>query len=294
MAACGRIPHALLIEGNEGVGKHTLARYIAAAAVCTGQNRPCGSCRACHLFSVGSHPDVKLITPEKKQLSVDEVRALRQDAFLAPALSERKVYIIERCENMTAPAQNALLKILEEPPAGVIFILLTLSAEKLLPTVRSRCIILSLCEPENQEAAEYLRENTDYSDGEIASALAKSKNNIGLALKTLAGEEKNSYAATAAEILAMVNSGSEYEMLLKLHSFERDRAAAAAIFDELSERIAMLMREGCRTHIKEGLSRRRLVQLYDITARLKTNLEGNANLPLLFANLCSQYKSVIR
>lgn len=288
-----RLPHAIALEGNEGTGRHTLARYIAAAAVCEGENRPCNRCRACHLFSVGSHPDVKIITPEKKQLSVDEVRALRQDAFLKPALCDRKVYIIERCESMQAPAQNALLKILEEPPQGVIFILITLSAEKLLTTVRSRCITLSLCEPKAEEALEYLKETTSYSGEEIRSALSRSKNNIFVAKRFLSGEEKNSYAAVAADIISMILGGKEYDMLKKLRSFEKDRAAVGCIFDELCERLSVLLREGCYTHIKEGLSREQIVKLYDVTVALKGNLESNANLMLLFANLCNEYKSVL-
>lgn len=289
----GRLPHAIMLEGNEGTGKHTLARHIAAAAVCEGENKPCNRCTACHLFSVGSHPDIKIITPEKKQLSVDEVRALRQDAFLKPALSDRKVYIIERCEAMQAPAQNALLKILEEPPQGVIFILITLSAEKLLTTVRSRCITLSLTEPKEEEAISLLKEITSNSGEEIRSALGRSKNNIGVALSYLSGKEKNSYAAVASDIISMISAGKEYDMLKKLHSFDRDRAAAAAIFDELCERLAMLLRESCYTHIKEGLSREQIVRLYDVTVSLKASLESNANLMLLFANLCNEYKSVL-
>lgn len=294
MTGADRIPHALLLEGNEGTGRHTLASHIASAAVCSGSNKPCGNCRDCHLFSVGSHPDVRIVSPKKTQFTVDEIRALRQDSMTVPALAARKVYILERCESMNEAAQNAFLKVLEEPPAGVVFILLTVSAEKMLSTVRSRCITLSLCEPREEEAARYLEDNTDYSPEDILSALRKVKNNIGRALAVLRGEEKNSYAVTAIELIEMINGKSEYDMFSKLNSFSRDRGAAAAIFGELSERLAHLMREGCYTHIKEGLSRGQLVELYEITARLRENLENNANLTLLFANLCSEYKSVIR
>ena len=291
--ASSRIPHAILIDGAEGTGKHTLAKYIAAAAVCTGDNKPCGCCTACHLFSVGSHPDVRVITPEKKQLSVDEVRSLRQDAFLKPSQSERKVYIIERCENMQPPAQNALLKILEEPPQGVVFILVSISAEKLLTTVRSRCITLSLCEPQEDEAIAYLKEKTSYSGEEIRAALKKAKNNIGLAERFLSGEEKNSYAAVACEIVGMIKSAKEYDIFKKLKAFQKDRAAAAAIFDELTERFCALLRESCFTHVSEGLSREQIVRLYDVTVRLKASLDSNVNLLLLFANLCNEYKSAL-
>lgn len=288
-----RFPHAIAIEGNAGTGRHTLAKYIATAAVCRGVNKPCGECIACRQVSIGSYPDVSVVSPKKKQLSVDEVRALKQDAFLKPSSGERKVYIIERAEDMQTPAQNALLKILEEPPAGVMFILVTTTAEKLLTTVRSRCITLSLTEPPSDEAVEHLKEMTNYSGEEIRSALDRSKNNIGLAKRFLAGEEKNSYRAVAKELIGMIRGRSEYDMLKRLRSFEKDRSAVAAIFDELCDCLGGLLRESCFTHVSEGLSREQIVALYEATVRLKATLPSNPSLMLLFANLCNEYKSVI-
>ncbi len=292
MIASRRIPHAILIEGEAGTGRHTLGHHIAAAAVCDRNAAPCGECRNCHLAQVGSHPDIKLITPQKKQLSVDEVRALRQEAFLTPVVATRKVYIIEKADSMADGAQNALLKILEEPPAGVVFILLTASAESLLETVRSRCVTLSLIAPDRDEAAEYIASHSDFSALDIDRALEFSKNNIGEALSILSTGAKNSYCAVASKLLMGINSATAYEMLCTLRSFERDRAAVTAILDELLYKISALLKESCYTHIREGLSREQLVSLYEITRQLKARNQNNVNLMLLFANLCSEYKSV--
>ncbi len=293
MTASHRIPHAILLEGETGTGKHTLGNHIAAAAVCDGDCAPCGECRGCHLAQVGSHPDIKLITPEKKQLSVDEVRALRQDAFLVPALASLKVYIIEKADSMAAAAQNALLKILEEPPSGVVFILLATSAEGLLETVRSRCVTLSLVAPERDEAADYIASHNDFSALDIDRALEFSKNNIGEALEILRTGAKNSYSAVADKLLMGINGSTAYDMLFTLRSFERDRSTVTAILDELLYKISALLRESYYTHIREGLSREQLVTLYEITRELKARNENNVNLMLLFADLCNEYKSVI-
>lgn len=293
MLADGRFPHAVMLEGDEGTGKHTLAGYIAAYAVCTENNRPCGECKGCHMQKSGSHPDIITVSPDAKQLSVDKIRKMRADAYLAPAVANKKIYIIEKAETMNAAAQNALLKVLEEPPANVMFLLLTLSAESMLETVRSRCITLTLLPPDRQQAAEYLSAVTPNTALEIDRALETAKNNIGVALKVLKEEQKNTYTALAAQLLADINTASAYSMLCRLKTGVRDRAALCTLLDELMLRISALLREGCYTHIKECLSREQLVKLYETTRTLKAAADANANVMLLLANLCSEYKSVL-
>ena len=126
------------------------ASELAAAAVCvSGGKRPCGLCRACRKVSRGIHPDVTRISPPldeqgrpKKELPVDQIRTLIADAYILPNEAERKVYIIEYAENMNSSAQNAALKLLEEPPAGAVILLCTCNVAALLPTVRSRCALI--------------------------------------------------------------------------------------------------------------------------------------------------------
>lgn len=290
--AAGKIPHAIMLEGERGLGKHTLAAHIASLAVCSGNTPPCGQCRSCHLCSVGSHPDVVMISPQGKQIKIDQIRDLRQKAYLKASMGERKVYIIESAENMNEASQNAFLKVLEEPPAGVIFILLAKSADSLLPTVRSRCIILSLVPPKKEEAAEYLAKTTNHTAAEIDNALSAVKCNIGLALEVLSGKRAQGFSGLARELIADINGASSYEMLKKLRPYEKDRVAIDAILNELQERIAVLIREGSYTHIKEGLTRAELIKAYEIIAELKVKAASNVNTMLLFANLCSALKSL--
>jgi len=141
----GRISHFYLISGPAGAGKHTLARLLAAAALCTGGERPCLSCNACRKVMAGTHPDfITVDDPEKKTVPVELIRQARADIYVQPNEGQRKIYLFPRAQDMGIPGQNALLKVLEEPPSYGVFLLLSDNPEALLPTVRSRCTELSL------------------------------------------------------------------------------------------------------------------------------------------------------
>ncbi len=138
----GHLPHTLIIEGD-GDEKLKLARYVAKAALCEQDKVFCDNCRSCHLADAGTHPDIKTLSCESKNYSVDTIRELRKEAFLTPFMSDGRVFIIEQAEKISAAGQNALLKILEEPPRGVHFILVTENSSALLETVVSRAVIIT-------------------------------------------------------------------------------------------------------------------------------------------------------
>ena len=140
-----RVSHFYLIAGPAGSGKHTLARMLAAGLLCQGSDMPCGQCPACRKVFAGTHPDfITVDDPEKKTVPVDLIRQARADIYIRPNEGKRKIYLFPRAQDMGVPGQNALLKILEEPPSYGVFLLLTDNPEKLLPTVRSRCTELKL------------------------------------------------------------------------------------------------------------------------------------------------------
>ena len=151
------LSHAYIISGPSGSGRHTLARLLAAGMLCTGAGEaPCGICVPCKKARRNLHPDMITITGpgENKPITVDQVRSLRADAYIRPNEGERKVYLLERADQMNQSAQNAMLKLLEEGPGYVAFLLLANNPGGLLQTVRSRCEELSLIpagEPEDQE-----------------------------------------------------------------------------------------------------------------------------------------------
>lgn len=146
--------HAYVISGPAGSGRHTLAWLLAEGMLCTSQGeKPCGKCGSCAKVLKRIHPDVSVITgPEEgKPIAVDQVRLLRSDAYIRPNEGERKVYILERADQMNASAQNAILKLLEEGPPYAAFLLIACNADGLLQTVRSRCEVLTLMPQEQIE-----------------------------------------------------------------------------------------------------------------------------------------------
>ena len=163
-----RLSHAYILASPDRAECLNLAGQIAAAAVCErGTDAPCGQCRGCRKALNGIHPDIIHIEREagKQIVSVDQIRAMTADAYVLPNEAARKVYIVDEADRMKTPeAQNAALKTLEEPPAGVIFLLCVEHAGLLLPTVRSRCVEINCNGEKNDEteasralALEYLR-----------------------------------------------------------------------------------------------------------------------------------------
>jgi DNA polymerase III delta prime subunit len=131
-----KLSHAYIAAGEN-------ADKIAMAAVCDSHNnRPCGTCIHCGKVLRGLHPDIAEITPEGREITVGQVREVRRDAYIMPNEAARKAYIISPADMMNASAQNALLKVLEDPPSHAVFILKTDNPQALLPTVRSRCAML--------------------------------------------------------------------------------------------------------------------------------------------------------
>ena len=139
------VAHAYLLVGPPHVGKRTLALDLSCALNCDNPEPPCGECRSCRRIAEGKHADViTLGLHSKTEIGIDDIRGLQHLAHLPPYEGSHKVFIIEDAEYMSTEAANSLLKILEEPPPQVVWLLLAVEAARLLPTVTSRCQRLEL------------------------------------------------------------------------------------------------------------------------------------------------------
>ena len=181
----GHISHFYLISGPLGSGKHTLARLLAAAILCQGEDKPCGRCPSCRKVLENLHPDVITVEdPEHKTVAVKIVRQFREDVFVLPNESDHKIYIFP--QELGVEGQNALLKILEEPPEYGVFLLLTDNPEKILPTVRSRCTELKLqALPEDLLRSTLQAEFPDAGSQDILAAMVRSGGFLGQAKQLL-------------------------------------------------------------------------------------------------------------
>lgn len=146
------LPHALLLCGPPGMGKFLFAQHLANSLLCerpTVTLQPCGKCQSCHLFKVGNHPDIAILQPAEmgKQIPVDAIRTLLEFCTLTANYANYQVIIIYPAEAMNRNAANSLLKLLEEPPAKTVLLLVSQQPLALLATLRSRCQRLDFSRP---------------------------------------------------------------------------------------------------------------------------------------------------
>lgn len=171
-----RPPHGLLFKGTKGIGKFDLAMNYAQSLLCQRPDEDetaCGKCPSCHWFEQESHPDFRLLQPEvltldgeetesgkkpSKQISVDQIRGLADFVGMSAHQGGRRVVVIHPAEAMNTNAANALLKNLEEPPPGMLFILVSHKPQQLLPTILSRCLSFAVSAPDDASATRWLKE----------------------------------------------------------------------------------------------------------------------------------------
>ena len=242
----GRVAHFYLISGPEGSGKHTLAQLLGAALLCKEQDRPCLCCTACRKAMAGTHPDfITVDDPEKKTVPVELIRKARADIYVQPNEADRKIYMFPRAQDMGIPGQNALLKVLEEPPSYGVFILLTDNPQKLLPTVRSRCTELSLrALPEKLLKTELARAFPKADPEELAVAAAQSGGYFGQAKALL---EKGTAAEPETEKILEAfcsrDGAAMLQVMVSMEKWKRDQ------FIPLLQQCAQMVHEAlmCRS-----------------------------------------------
>lgn len=301
----GRLPHALLLEGESGCGKKTFARLVAAAAVCSGAEKPCGVCRHCLKAKEGIHPDIRLVDGgvSAKNMNVDAVREIRASASVRPNEAERKVYILADAQNMTVQAQNALLKVLEEPPKGVIFILTCDNHSRLLETIVSRVTMQRLENPPPSDCAAALTALAPgHTEQEYRLAAEVFDGNIGKAAASFHDEGFMKIIEAEKQVLLAAVRGTEYDLLAAFAVFENDKDSFRVCLRRVKMAVVeLLKRKYSGKPAPEGqppldnfisaLQCRRFVDIIEEALRM---MEQNMGYPLASAWLCAQLKNALR
>ncbi len=211
-----KVSHAYILNGERGAGKKLLANLFAMTLQCeSGKSEPCGECKSCKQAKNGNQPDIIVVKHEKAgTISVDDIREqLNGDIMIKPYSSPRKIYIIPEADLMTVQAQNALLKTLEEPPEYAVIFLLTENAESLLPTIRSRCVMLKLRNIKDKLVKKYLMEHLQVPDYQADICAAFAQGNIGRAVMLAKSEHFNEIKEQAIQLLKYIDEMELHEIV---------------------------------------------------------------------------------
>lgn len=244
----GHFPHALMIEGPAGSGKKTLARLIAGAAVCENRRqRPCGVCASCRKAAAGTHPDIEEFSGKggDRSFHIDTVRAMRHTAYIRPNEADARVMILCDAHTMTPQAQNALLKILEEPPTNVLFLITCENRAQLLPTVRSRTVVLSLSGVSWEQARPLLLQRLpDADEDTLRRALALSGGVIGPVLSGAAGDAFSPALRLVPQIADALTAPDDWPLIALTAGLDKEKEAVR----ELLSGLVLLFRDALVLH----------------------------------------------
>lgn len=232
--SANKIGHAYIINGERGSGKEFIARVFARTIQCEKKGtEPCEECHSCKQALSQNHPDIIKITHEKPNtISVDDIREqINGDVMIKPYGDGRKIYIINDAEKMNAQAQNALLKTLEEPPEYVTIILLTTNAELLLPTIKSRCILLNMKPVEARLMRKYLIEKLCIADYQADVCIAFARGNIGRAKMLATSEDFENIKSEAVALVKNIHDMDMDELLKAIKTLGEYKLDMEDFFD---------------------------------------------------------------
>lgn len=261
----GRIPHAIIIESKNREAALEAAKFLSMYAVCTSDSKPCKTCEQCHKAEIKGHADISYPRPENKSktYSIEQMRNIIKDSYILPNEANAKVYVFEEADNrLTDIAQNSFLKLLEEPPQNVYFILLCESAQKLLVTILSRCTVVRL------------------------------KNEVRISEKALEYAEK---------IVKGIISSREYDLLLSLNVLsDKENADETLSTVRMILRDGLALSIGTKAVFNEKLGRElatrftkgKIIEMIELTDNSAIKIKQNININLLTTWLCGEYRRI--
>lgn len=260
-----RVPHAIVIESRDSEKAMNLAVFLSMYAVCKNPIKPCGQCEQCHKAKNKAHADINYISlpKDRKQNSIDQMREIKKDSIIKPNEAKAKVYIFPFADiRLSEIVQNSFLKLLEEPPQNVYFILLCENSKKLLNTILSRSSVFRL------------KTKDVFSDNAVENAKKIVKG-------ILSGREYD--LLKALYVLSDKNSADEILLVVKL--ILRDGMAvsvgAKAVFDDENAR-----------ELARRFTRAKLIDMIELTENAKLKIPKHININLLTTWLCREYRRI--
>jgi DNA polymerase-3 subunit delta' len=212
----GRLAHAYLFAGPEGVGKRLVALAVARVLFCA-KGTGCGECAACRKLDHRNHPDLHVLEADGSSIKIEQIRAIQRDLSLRPCEGSRKVCLIEAAELMTVAAANALLKTLEEPRGDTLLILLTSHPQRLLETIRSRCQLLNFARQPQELLRTTLQTQLGVDDAEAHVLAALSEGSF----KKAFGKDRQLYLEARRTLLKTLTALSAGSILPTLEFAEQ-------------------------------------------------------------------------
>ena len=304
----GKLSHGYIFYGIDGTGKFSLAKEFAKAIICDNKNG-CGSCPKCKQFSANTVSDFQIIDlsvnkdgEQKDSISVEETRGLIGSIFLKPFVFDKKVYIINNADKMTVQAQNALLKIFEEPPSYAVIILIAGNISNILPTILSRGVMVRFNPLPPKEIRNYLEKNylELISDNTISSANGSIKNAINI-------HKSETYSSLRTEVcdnfLSLISENKKSNITKLYGIFIKNEENYQIMLDIIASIVYDIINsddpKNSDINIKsiksikntENLSIAKCYEIFNIITNLSKRLSTNASYSLsVFASLLEIYK----
>lgn len=310
-----RPPHGLLFKGTKGIGKLDLAIKFAQSLLCQHPDKSdfaCGKCPSCHWFEQGSHPDFRLLQSESisldgeetesgkkpsKQISVDQVRGLADFVGMSAHQGGRRVVVIHPAEAMNTNAANALLKSLEEPPAGLLFILVSHKPQQLLPTILSRCLSFALPAPDAANAMRWLAEQGVKKPAEALAASGFSPLQAVQLNEQLGSEERDALLRgirqpATFDVFALAEALQKTEQVLIVQWLQQ------WCYDLISMKLAGKLRyhpgdEAAIKKLVESIAPLNLARLQNYLQSVKREAQHTLNPKLFLESLLFSYRQLM-
>lgn len=304
----GRLPHAVLLSGPQGIGKSDFARRLSHALVCPTPDETgdaCGQCAACRLSAAGSHPDQQWVAPEEpgKMIKIDAVRELSAKSVLSAQDGGFRVIVIDPADAMNRAAANGLLKTLEEPSSRTVLVLVSSQIDRLPATIRSRCQVVAFPMPDIQQARAWLGQKLN--DRDLDAVLAISG---GAPLRAVEAREQEWVQADQRLIdelaalklrkgnpLHVVEEWRDRPLTLVFDSFKRCMTDLIKSANGLADQA--VYHPSARSDLQslvEGIDLRQLYLFNDELLQLDRDSNNNLNPQMMFEHLANRWLQITR